>query len=174
MPISRSKKEEVVSKIKDILLRAKSLLIVRFHGLSVSKTHDLRRRFRAEDTQYVVVKKSLLEKACEQAGLRVPENLEGEVAIAASFGDELAAFKIALEVSKKEKDALKLLGGFFPAQGGSASGGDMQLIDAESAYRLGAIPSREGLLSQLMSVIQGNTRKFVVLLDQLSRKGQNS
>lgn len=159
MPITRTKKEEVVAKVKDVLGRAKSLLIVRFHGLGVSKTNALRKKFRAEDTEYFVVKKSLLEKACEQAGLDVPRGLEGEVAIAASMSDELAAFKIAAEFAKKEKEALKLIGGFFEGK----------LLDAETAVRLGSIPGREALLAQLMSVIQGNTRKFVVLLDQIGQ-----
>lgn len=184
MPITRAKKEEVVKELKEKIAKANSLALAKFHGLSVAKVSQLRRKFRAIGAEYTVAKKSLLALAFKESGKEIPGELRGEVALIAGLlrqpadggGDELDIFKVAVEFAKKEKESFQLLGGFFPAKGGSASGGlggELQWIDAGIAISLGMIPSRDVLIAKLMNVILGNTRKFMYIVDQLSRKGHN-
>src|SRR3989344_1158584 len=151
MAITRAKKEDTIGKLKDKIVKSKALVFARFHGLSVAKASDLRRKFRAGDADYTVAKKSLLKIALRDSGKELPQELEGEVGFVSGYGEELPVFKIASDFAKKEKEAFVLLGGYFEGK----------FVDAATAKALGSIPSREALLAQLMSVLQGNIRKFM-------------
>ncbi|MEK7150839.1 MAG: 50S ribosomal protein L10 [Patescibacteria group bacterium] len=160
MPITRSKKEEVVKNIQGKVAKAKVLVFARFHGLSVAKATTFRRAVRALEADFSVAKKSLLRIAFRAEGKEIPGELDGEVGLVAGRGEELPLFKAISDFAKKEKDAFQILGGFYEGK----------YIDAATAKALGQIPSREALLAQLMGVIQGNTRKLLYVLDQMSKK----
>lgn len=160
MPITRTKKESIVGGLQDKIGKSKAVLFARFHGLSVAKVTGLRRAFRKEDADYTVAKKTLIRVAFRESGKDLSMDLPGEVAVVSGFGDELSIFRVASAFAKKEKDAFEIVGGYFEGQ----------FVDAKTAKALGAIPGREALYSQLMSVILGNTRKLVFVLDQLAKK----
>lgn len=162
MAITRAKKEEIVKALKEDISSAKAVVFAKFYKLSVGKISDLRRKFRVVGGKYTVSKKTLIGRAFQDAGKGDLPAMEGEVALITGREDELALFKTASDFAKKEKEAFQILGGFF----------DGKLIDAQTAKTLGMIPSREALIAQVMSVIQGNTRKFLYLLDQLSQRSQ--
>ncbi len=123
MAISRAKKEEIVKTLKEDILSAKAVVFAKFHKLSVGKISDLRRKFRAVGGKYTVSKKTLIGRAFQDAGKGDLPVMEGEVALITGREDELALFKTAGDFAKKEKESFQILGGFFPAQGGSGSGG---------------------------------------------------
>jgi len=159
MAVTRSKKEELVKALKEKILKSKALVFARFHKLSVAKASGFRRDLRKVDSEYTVAKKTLLKIALKASGKEVAEKFEGEVGVITGYGDELATFKNAMDFSKKEKEAFQVLGGIFEGK----------VIDAKTAKALGMIPSREALIAQLMSVLLGNTRKLVYVLDQISK-----
>ena len=160
MPISRTKKQEIIKKISEKLAKAKALTFVQFHALSVAKLSAIRRALSAEGAEYTVAKKTLINVAFRDAGKEISGPLDGEVGIIFGYTDEILPFKSAVTISKKEKNSFAVLGGLFEGV----------FVDADTAKRIGSIPSREVLLAQLMQVIQGNTRKFVYVLDQMSKK----
>ncbi|MBI2052698.1 MAG: 50S ribosomal protein L10 [Candidatus Ryanbacteria bacterium] len=160
MPITRTKKHEIVKELKDKMQKAKSLVFARFHGVSVAKISEFRRRLKQEDSEYMVAKKTLIKIALKETGKDVSEEFEGEVGMLAGYGDELGLWRQASDFAKKEKGAFEVLGGFFEGK----------YVDKETARRLGMIPSREALIAQFMSVLLGNTRKFLYILDQLKNK----
>lgn len=161
MAISRTAKEKIVSDLKNKMAKSSALVFARFHGLSVAKISEFRRKMRTENGEYTVAKKSLLKIALADSGKEVPSKFEGEVGVVSGYGDELAVFRGSIEFSKKEKDAFKILGGFFEGK----------FVDADIAERIGRIPGREALYAQLMGVVLGNTRKLVYVLDQVSKRG---
>ncbi|MDA1334836.1 MAG: 50S ribosomal protein L10 [bacterium] len=163
MAISRNKKEEIVKNLKDRIAKSKSLVFARFHGLGVDKAQTLRKGFRDGDAEYMVAKKTLINIALKESGREIPEKLDGEVALATGYGDELLVFKTASDFAKKEKEAFEILGGFFEGE----------YVDAGKAKQLGAIPGRDGLYGQLVGVLAGNIRKFMYTVNEISnKKGQ--
>ena len=164
MAITREKKENIIEKVKDAATRAKSFVFVQFHGLSVADAQALRRSFRENDAEYVVVKKTLLKKALKDSGKEFDSELEGEIGVAFSYGDELAAFKTASDFTKKLKEKLQIAGGYF----------EDKFVDISEARMLGSIPGREALIGQVMSVLQGNIRKFMYVVNELSKKGETN
>src|SRR5690348_15002280 len=83
MAVTREKKAEVLSKLKDIFGRVSNAVFVNFHGLTVGDASEMRRSLHGEKVTYYVAKKTLLKRALEEAGLSgdIPE-LEGEIAVA--------------------------------------------------------------------------------------------
>ena len=113
MAISKSKKSEIVSDVSKILADSKTVVFLKFHGITVGEVGEVRKALRAADIGYRVAKKTLIKRALTEAGVtgELPA-LDGEVALI--YGaDLLAPAREILEFTKKFKDKLTILGGVF-------------------------------------------------------------
>ncbi|MBI4692035.1 MAG: 50S ribosomal protein L10 [Candidatus Terrybacteria bacterium] len=161
MSITKQKKEEILENLKESLKKAKIVVFVNFHGLSVSLANELRKILRSMGVTYMVAKKTLIKKALETFGFsgEMPK-LEGEIAIAVSDSDPLASAKALEQFAKKNKDKIKLGGGVF----------ENKYIGAETVIMLANIPAREILLGQLVNIINSPIQGLVVTLNGLVSK----
>jgi len=159
MAITKEKKHEIVKELKEELKKARLIIFVNFHGLSVSSSRDLRKILRGLNTGYVVAKKSLIRKALEEFGFagQMPE-LGGEMAMAFSEEESIEPIK-ALNVFSK-KNGIKLAGGIF----------ENKYIDNKTVIMLANIPPREVLLAQFVNVINSPVQGLVVALNDVSGK----
>ena len=155
MPKSKSQKQVIVDDLAEKFSKMKSVAFVHFFGLKVKNIEDLRKRCRKEGIDYVVAKKTLLKRALEKSGITGvnPEELNGEVATAFSYQDEVAAAKL-LAAFAREHEPLKFVGGILEGK----------LIDAKGMKALAALPGKKELLGQLVGTIQGPVRGFVTVL----------
>lgn len=155
MPITREKKENIVSNVSSLLGQATSVVFVNFHGLPVKDQAILRRSLRQNGANYQVVKKSLLRRALDDSKYagEAPE-LAGEVAIA--WGDDavVAAREVYL-FGKSREGKVALIGGVLEGRYLSAS---------ESAV-LAKTPSREELYGKLVGALHAIPSSFVRTLD---------
>jgi large subunit ribosomal protein L10 len=132
---------------------------------------QLRRDLRAEGVDLQVLKKTLMNRALKEAGIEMDAKvLEGQVAIAISSRDEVAAAKIIAKLAKVNEN-LKIVGGIL---------GTKELSTAE-VNALAKLPSKEELLSKLVgtlnapvsgfvNVLAGNMRGFVTALQAIADK----
>lgn len=156
MAITRQKKEEILENLKENLKKAKIVVFVNFHGLSVSLANELRKILRGMGVTYMVAKKTLIKKALETFGFsgEMPK-LEGEIAIAVSDSDPIASAKALEQFAKKTKGKIKLAGGVF----------ENKFIGSETVVMLANIPAREVLLGQLVNIINSPIQGLVVTLN---------
>lgn len=159
--ITKQKKEEILKKLEINLKKAKIVVFVNFHGLSVSLANELRKILRNMGVTYVVAKKTLIKKALETFGFsgEMPK-LEGEIAIALSEGDPIASAKALEQFAKKNKGKINLIGGVF----------ENKYIGAETVIMLANIPPREILLGQLVNIINSPIQGLVVTLNGITTK----
>ena len=160
MAITRSKKEEVVQKIKEIAENAQTITFISFDKVTAEEANTVRNACADAEVGYTVAKKTLIQKAFEGTTIdgEFP-NLEGEVAVA--YGkDLLAPARIMGEQSKALDGRLQLIGGVFE--------GDF--ISAEEMKKIAAIPPIETLYAQFLTVISAPVRGFVSVLDQIAKK----
>lgn len=152
MAISRQEKEQALTDLQDKLQRSKGLMFTKYQGLTVKDVTELRKKLREQDVELVVAKKTLLRKALEQAGLAADtvEQLEGSVALAFGYTDEIAPAKL-LQSYAKDHPAVALLGGLVAGQ----------FIDASQAVALSKLPSRDELRAKLVWVIGSPMSGFV-------------
>jgi len=160
MAISKDKKVEIYSKLKDFVSKSKSIVFVNFHGLPVLDMTDLRKKLREEGIGYMVAKKTLIKKALGDASVNgdMPV-LDGELALA--FGDDLIA--PAREVygfQKSHKDNLQIVGGVF----------DGKYMAKEEMMEIATIPSTQVLYGQFVNLINSPIQQFVMALGQIADK----
>ncbi|KOY80129.1 50S ribosomal protein L10 [Lysinibacillus macroides] len=145
-------KQVQVQEITEKFQNASSVVVVDYRGLNVAQVTELRKQLREAGVEFKVYKNTLTRRATEAAGLEgINEVLVGPNAIAFSNEDVVAPAKIINEFAKKN-DALEIKAGII--EGTVAS--------VEDVKALAELPSREGLLSMLLSVLQAPVRNFAL------------
>ena len=142
------KVEEIAVKFK----AAASVVVVDYRGLTVGQATELRKQLREAGVEFKVYKNTLSRRAAEAAGLEgINEFLTGPNAIAFSNEDVVAPAKIINDFAKKN-EALEIKAGIIEGN----------VSSAEDVKALAELPSREGLLSMLLSVLQAPVRNFAL------------
>ncbi len=169
--LTREQKKEVIQEISDKIKNADSVLLIDFTGLSVSEINNLRKLLRNSGIEMKVVKKTLIQRAMTLSDILNFNVSQFPFSVALVFSPEEGSVvsKEIYNFSKKNQ-LLKILGGII----------NNVFVDSNQIVSLAKIPSREILLSQLLSVFNalpkalvgvlgGNLRKLVVVLDQVSK-----
>ncbi|MER2127481.1 50S ribosomal protein L10 [Solibacillus sp. FSL H8-0523] len=145
-------KKVQVEEIADKFKAAASIVVVDYRGLTVGQVTELRKQLREAGVEFKVYKNTLTRRAAEAAGLEgINEFLTGPNAIAFSNEDVVAPAKIVNEFAKKN-EALEIKAGIIEGT----------IASVEDVKALAELPSREGLLSMLLSVLQAPVRNFAL------------
>lgn len=158
-------KKQLVNDIADQFKNSVSTIIVDYRGLTVSQVTELRKQLREAGVEFKVYKNTLTRRAAETAEISgLDEFLTGPNAIAFSTEDVIAPAKI-LNSFAKENEALEIKAGVLEGN----------LVSVEEVKALAELPSREGLLSMLLSVLQAPMRNFALatkaVADQKEEQG---
>ncbi|MBO9131082.1 50S ribosomal protein L10 [Bacillus sp. 165] len=145
-------KQEVVSEIAGKLRESKSTIVVDYRGLTVSEVTELRKSLREAGVEFKVYKNTLTRRAAEQAEVAdLNAYLTGPNAIAFSNEDVVAPAKVLNDFAKKH-EALEIKAGVIEGK----------LASSEEVKAIAELPSREGLLSMLLSVLQAPIRNLAL------------
>ena len=155
MPITKEQKKEKIKDLSDRFSKSKSIVFLGFQGITAKENIELRRKLRDENIDFKVARKTLIRRGLGEAKIETSQdlNLEGPVAVAVSYDDEIAPARLANEYSKENKK-LKLLGGFVEAK----------YIDAAGIKSLALLPGKEQLRAQLVGTINAPVSGFVNVL----------
>jgi large subunit ribosomal protein L10 len=156
----REEKVQLVAEISQKLRDSKSTIITDYRGLNVAEVTELRKKLREAGVEFKVYKNTLARRATKEAGLEaIDVHLTGPTAIAFSYDDLVAPAKILSDFAKEHK-ALEIKGGVVEGR----------VISDKEVSALAALPSREGLLSMLLSVLQAPMRNFAYAVKQVAEK----
>lgn len=167
MAISKNKKKEILTDLKEKISRQKTMLLVGIAGLKVKDISDLRDKIKTVEGDLKVAKKTLMEKALKESDFNFDKKSQkDETALVFSFADEIAPVKAVYQFSQ-ENENLKILGGFIE--------GEKEMAEAEKIIALAQLPGREELLAKLtgsliapvsglVSVLSGNIKGLVQVL----------
>ncbi|AWI10835.1 MULTISPECIES: 50S ribosomal protein L10 [Bacillaceae] len=146
-------KKQLVEEIAEKLKNSVSTIVVDYRGLNVAEVTELRKQLREAGVEFKVYKNSLTRRAAEAVDLNgLTEVLTGPNAIAFSNEDVVAPAKI-LNNFAKEHEALEMKAGVIEGK----------VSSVEEIKALAELPSREGLLSMLLSVLQAPIRNFALV-----------
>ncbi|CAI8734160.1 MULTISPECIES: 50S ribosomal protein L10 [Bacillus] len=158
-------KQQVVTEIAEKLRESKSTIVVDYRGLTVAEATELRKNLREAGVEFKVYKNSLTRRAAESvemAGLN--EFLTGPNAIAFSNEDVIAPAKVLNDFAK-DHEALEIKAGVIEGK----------LVSLDEVKAIATLPSREGLLSMLLSVLQAPMRGLAIatkaVADQKEEQG---
>lgn len=145
-------KQQVVTEIAEKLRESKSTIVVDYRGLTVSEATELRKNLREAGVEFKVYKNSLTRRAAESAEMaELNEFLTGPNAIAFSNEDVVAPAKVLNDFATKH-EALEIKAGVIEGK----------LVTLDEVKAIATLPSREGLLSMLLSVLQAPIRNLAL------------
>lgn len=155
-----SEKKKIVEQLNERLSRSCIVIVTDYKGLDVSAINDLRRKLREENIEYQVVKNTLLTRAAEQTDVDlIKDRFKGPSAVALSYEDPVAPAKVLTDFAKAHA-ALEIKVGVMNGQ----------VLELSQIKALSALPSREELLAQFLSVLNAVPTKFVRTLNEIPKK----
>ena len=159
MSASKEARIELAQVIKEKIQNAKSVVFVKFNGLTVAEDTELRREFRKNNVEYKVYKNTLIRCAFHDLGITdFDDDLNGPTSVA--FGeDETAAAKVIVEAAKKYQDKITVKSAFV--EGGK--------VGVEGVKALAAMPSKEQLVAKMLGSLQAPISNFVGVLSAMPR-----
>ncbi|WP_040953136.1 50S ribosomal protein L10 [Gorillibacterium massiliense] len=153
-------KQQLVSEISSKLKDSSSTVVVDYRGLNVSQVTTLRKQLREAGVEFQVLKNTVVRRATAEVELSdLDQYLTGPTAIAFSKEDAVAPAKILSEFAKKN-DKLNVKGGVVEGK----------VVGYDQIKALADLPSREGLLSMLLSVLQAPVRNFALAVKAVAEK----
>ena len=159
MSASKEARIELSGVIKEKIQDAKSVVFVKFSGLTVAEDTELRREFRKNNVEYKVYKNTLIRKAFESLGITdFNDDLNGPTAVA--FGsDETGAAKVIVDAAKKYQDKVVVKSAFVEGA----------RVDVAGVQALAAMPSKEQLIAKMLGSLQAPISNFVGVLSAIPR-----
>jgi len=166
--MKKAEKAIFVENLTEELKGAKSVVLVNFAGLSVKMQQELKKRLKEAGASMLVVKNTLLKRACEAAKvdsmLLTDTILQGQTALVIASQDPIAPIQVIGKFTKEfEVPQMKvgILEGSFH--------------DSESLAIISTLPGRDALLGQvlgtlmspsygLVGVLEGNLQKLLYVL----------
>ncbi len=156
-----SEKQAYVAALREKLQGSVAGVLVDYKGISVDKDTKLRAELRSAGIEYSVIKNTMLRFAVDGTELEgLKEKMTGSSAIAISNEDPIAAAKILNKFAKDSKGAFSIKSGYMEGK----------VMSAEEVSAIAELPSREGLLSMLLSALTGNLRGLAVGIKAVADK----
>ena len=158
--LNKNEKQQLVEDLHQKFIESKIVILTDYKGLDVDTINELRRKLTESNIEYRVVKNTLLARASEDTDVAlVKDQFKGPTAIAISYDDPVAPAKVLCEFAK-DHNKLEIKVGVMSGK----------LLDIGAINNLSALPSREVLLSQLLSTMNGVSTAFVRALNNVPEK----
>jgi large subunit ribosomal protein L10 len=153
-------KSQQVVEMSEKLKGNSCSIVADYRGLNVAQVTELRKQLREAGVEFQVLKNTLVRRATASAELsELDEYLTGPTAIAFSKDDIITPAKILTEFAKKN-DKLNVKGAVVEGK----------VVGFDQIKALAELPSKEGLLSMLLSVLQAPMRNFALAVKAVSEK----
>lgn len=156
-------KKRIVEDLHEKFSNSKVVILTDYKGLDVDSINDLRRKLRELQIQYQVVKNSLLIRASKDTDVElIKDSFKGPSAVALSFDDPVSPAKVLTDFAS-ENEMLEIKVGVMNGK----------VLDISSIKALSSLPTREALLGQLLSAMNGVPTGFVRALVDVQRRFLN-
>jgi large subunit ribosomal protein L10 len=152
--VNQEEKRAVVERLVTQIKESSSLIVTDYRGLGVTQTAEIRRTLREAGATFHVAKNTLARLAAQQADRpHLVEFLQGPTAIAFIADDPAPVAKKLSEVARQTR--------ILAVKGGVMNG---HTLTADEVRRLGELPPRDVLLSQVVGAIAGPMQNTVGVL----------
>ena len=160
--MANSVKVEMVEELHGIFSRAKSAVVANYQGIDAEGITALRVHMRSRSVDFRVVKNTLARRAVKDTSLEVlGEDFKGPVSILVGFEDVVAPAKALADFAKSgATKSPEIICGVVEGK----------KVSPQEVQALADLPSREELISQMLSVFQGPTTNFAGVFSSLLRK----
>jgi len=135
-------------------------------GLSVAQMQEMKRALRAAEGEYLVAKKTLVEKALQQLKYLPAQagdgidlyDMDGSLGLVLTHGDAYAIAK-TLYTFAKANPALKLFTAMM----------DGRVVSHEDLIEMATMPTRDELVARLLGMLQYPLKSLAIVLGQIEQ-----
>ena len=150
-------KKAIVNEVVDLVKKSSSVVIAEYRGLTVAKISKLRNDLREKGASMCVYKNSLVTRALKDTHEGIEEYLAGPNVYVFAKDATDGSLKVLTKFAKKNEE-LVLKGGII----------DGKVSDKDYVMTIASLPSKEGLVSMLLSVLQAPMRNLAYSLGQVA------
>lgn len=159
--MSLQEKEAIVNELKTSFTELPGAFLVNYRGCTCHELTSLRTKLRPLGANIHIVKNTMARRAVSGTELEsLSEQLVGPTAVVWAKEDPVSPAKVLKDFSKEHEKTFEIKAGVVEGA----------VIDAASVTQLAELPSREVLLSQLLSLINAPATK---LLQTINAPAQN-
>jgi large subunit ribosomal protein L7/L12 len=160
--MKKEEKATVVAELHEKFSRAKLAIMTECSGLPVNQVTELRKQLRGARAEFRVVKNTIAARAVAgTAFVDAKPHFKGQMALAIGYDDPTLPTKILRDFIKAEKRDQKMRMVVGVLEG--------RILQPTQLLAVANLPSREALLSMLLSALQGPARGLVYALSGLLR-----
>ncbi len=143
MPITRAKKEELLSQYKEKIANASAIVFTHYRGSSVKQQRSLRAKLKDVGAEYLIVKNSILGIALKEVrGIDADALTSGPNGVV-FVGEDIAKGVTALKDWIKAEKIIEITGAVL----------ESSILNAESADKLSDLPTKEQVRAQLLGML---------------------
>ena len=154
-------KQAVVAELKDRVMNASAGVVVDYKGITAENDTKLRKELREAGVNYAVVKNTLLKRAIAGSDIEgLGDVLEGTTALAVASDDQIAPARILNKYAKDSEGKFTIKAGFM----------DGKVMSAAEVAAIADLPSKEGLIQMLLSVLVSGPRGLAVAINAIAEK----
>jgi large subunit ribosomal protein L10 len=147
-------KQEVENKIKHY----KSFVIMQYAALTANTANDFRREISKMGGEVEVLRKRILLKAAENAGVKLDLTaLEGHIGLVFLGEDPIETTKAVFKFSQERDQVIKVRGGHFEGQ----------IYGGEDMEKLSKLPGKDEMRAQLLSVFEAPMSHTLAVMDAI-------
>ncbi len=152
----REEKQLLLNEVQDHIKNSNSFLIMRYKGLTANKANEFRGDLSKKGGIVEVVRKRILVKAAQAAGIEIdPNTLEGHIGLVFGGNEPLETAKFIFKFSEDNDKAIEIIGGRFEGQ----------LYNAAEMETLSKLPGKDEMRAQLLSVLQAPMSQTLGVMD---------
>jgi len=156
-----SEKQAIVLELTEKLQNASAGVLVDYSGITVAEDTEMRRKLRAENVDYSVIKNTLLKFAVNNVGLEeLAPLLNGTTSLAVSTDDPIAPAKLIKEYADKFSNHFEIKGGFM----------DGKALSVDEVNALASIPALPVLQAQVLGTMLAPITGLAVVIKAIAEK----
>ena len=160
MKYSRTCKELMEKELEEQFRKYPNFIVSNYLGLSSNDLNAYRREAQKTNSKYFVIKNKICRRVLSKIKLEdIGKDIDGGIGITFIGGDAVAASKMILDFCKTHEP--------FVVRSGYIEG---KRLDSARIKYLASLPSREVLLSMVLSAMQSPISGFVGVLNGVLRK----
>jgi large subunit ribosomal protein L10 len=157
--LNRDEKSAIVAELNAMFDRAKFSVVADYCGLKVSELEKVRKELRDCNTEIRIAKNTLLKRAVTDTSCEsLSEDFTGTTAIVMAYDDPVSPAKVLAKFAEDHKR--------FELRSAVLEG---EKITVDNIIALSKLPTKEVLLGQLLSVMNGVPTALVRVLSGVPR-----
>ncbi|HEV3269183.1 MAG TPA: 50S ribosomal protein L10 [Candidatus Rhabdochlamydia sp.] len=154
----RQEKQLLLNEIKEKINGSKALVLAQYRSLEPNVSADLRTSLEQTGAELEVVKKRILLKAAESAGIILNTfDMQGHIAVVFASQDPIPATKVIYKFCQDNEKNVEVVGGCFEGE----------ICSAADVKQISQLPSKEEMQAQFLNVLEAPMAQMLSVVQSL-------